>query len=96
MSCHFQYACLLPPWLKLFLAILFFLMQLFDIDIELPFDSASQFLGIDLKKYTHEHTHTHTHTHKNTDLKRYMHTYVHYSSIYDSQDMKTIQVFINR
>ena len=27
---------------------------------------------------------------KNSDLKRYMHPYVHYSIIYDWQDMETI------
>lgn len=38
--------------------------------IELPFDPAMPFLRIQLKK-------------KNTNLKRYMHPYVHSSTIYD-------------
>ena len=44
--------------------------------IELPYDSAIPLLRIPSKE------------NENTTLKRYMHSYVHCSIIYNSQDMK--------
>ena len=52
--------------------------------IELPYDPAIPFLGIYLEKD------------ENPNLKRYMYPNVHSSTIYNSQDMETIQVLINR
>ena len=50
LSYYLQYTGLLLPMLKLFLGILLYLMQLFDIDIELVFDPVSQLLCSDLRK----------------------------------------------
>lgn len=55
LSYYLQYTGLFLPRLKLFLGILLYLMQLFDIDIELVFDPAGQLLCIDLRK---KDTHT--------------------------------------
>ena len=50
LSYYLQHTGLLLPMLKLFLGILLYLMQLFDIDIELVFDPVSQLLCSDLRK----------------------------------------------
>jgi len=47
-----------------------------NLKIELPYNSAIPLLRIPSKE------------NENTTLKRYMHSYVHCSSIYNSQDMK--------
>ena len=46
------------------------------VEIELPYDPAIPLLGIYPKKM-------------NTNLKRYMHAYIHCNIIYNSLDMKT-------
>ena len=51
---------------------------------ELPYDPAILLLSIHLER------------NENTILKRYMHSYVHSSTIYNSQDMEAIKVSINR
>ena len=52
--------------------------------IELPYDSAIPLWGIFLKKT------------KNSNLIRYTHPYVHFSIIYNSQDMEATEMSTNR
>ena len=52
--------------------------------VELPYDLTIPLLHIHLEKT------------ENTNLKRYMHSYVYRSTIYNSQDMEATQMPINR